>query len=410
MTLAFHSLRVAEYRWFLLSTLASSMGYQSQQVAMGWLAYDITRSPLALGIVLISWGIPAIAFSLPGGVLADTRNRHHIISIMALVSATASLAIAMALTTHQLALWHLLASGVVSGTAIAINMPSRQAFLFDVVGPEKIADAVAVSSAGQNAMRLVSPAMSGFLIGAVGVDVVYYLITFFYVVSMLTLVLPLKGVVGAVHASSDVIKELANGFRYIRNDKAILWLITIALVTMFIGLPFSNLMPAFAAESLDQGPEGYGLLMSMVGLGAILGSVAAVFLGSLPFRRVLMMATILAWGVSIIAFSISTTLAAAIPLAIVLGLSSTGASSLINVLIQSEVDDAHRGRVSSFFMLSFSISLVGTLPAGGLAQLVGTAMALEYTGLGLILIFLPLTFWGRSVMRTSRAQPATGKR
>lgn len=404
MTLAFRSLRVPEYRWFLVSTLASSMGYQSQQVAMGWLAYDITRSPLALGLVLISWGIPAVVCSLLGGVLADTRNRRQIMTIMTLISAVASLGIAISLTTHHIALWHLLVSGVLSGVAISINMPSRQAFLFDISGPENITDAVAVSSAGMNAMRLVSPAISGFLIGAVGVDVVYYLITLYYLVSAVTLVVPLKGVVEAARVSSEAIKELVSGLRYLRDDKNILWLITVSLVTMFIGLPFSNLMPAFAAESLHQGPEGYGLLMSMVGLGAIIGSVGTIFLGSLPWRRVLLMVTVFAWGTGLIAFSISTSMAAGIPLAVLLGLSSTGASSMNNVLVQSEVDDAHRGRVSSFFMLSFSISLVGTLPTSGLAQGIGTAMALGYTGLGLVLISVPLTIWGRSVVSARRRQ------
>jgi len=391
----------------LFSTLASSMGYQSQQVAMGWLAYDMTKSPLALGVVLLSWGIPAIAFSLPGGVLADTKNRRNIMTIMTLVSAVASLAIGISVTTHQIALWHLLVSGILSGIAISINMPSRQAFLFDVAGAENLADAVAVSSAGMNAMRLISPAAAGVLIGAVGVDQVYYLITFFYIISALTLVLPLKPVVEATRGSTRAIKELANGFRYIRDDKNIFWLVTVSLVTMFIGLPFSNLMPAFAAESLGQGPEGYGLLMSMVGLGAILGSVTTILLGSLPRRRLFMMGTILAWGLSLIAFSISTTMVAAIPLAVMLGMSSTSASSLNNVLVQSEVDDTHRGRVSSFVMLSFSISLVGTLPAGGLAQLVGTGTALAFTGVGLVVISVPLALWGTSVARAKRREPAS---
>ncbi|MDP2659883.1 MAG: MFS transporter [Dehalococcoidia bacterium] len=398
MTRAFSSLANPQYRWFMLSTVAGGMAYQSQQIAMGWLAYYLTKSPFALGLVLVSWGIPEVAFSLVGGVIADTRNRRHTMALMMAVSVVAALLVGILVTTNLVALWHLLAIGTVSATANALNMPSRQAFLFDLVGAEHAGDAIAINSGGVNTMRLLSPALSGFLIGAVGVDAVYYLVATGYLASALTLLLPLKRVPAPVRVSIYPARDLVDGFRYVRREKTIFWLLVVALATMFVGLPFRNLMPAFAVESLSQGPEGYGLLMSAVGLGALAGSLGAVFLGKVRRKRLLLMAGALGWGTGLTAFSLSGSLASAVPLAIVLGLVSTGSSTINNILIQTDVDPRLRGRVMSFYMLTFGMSSLGTLPFGGLAELVGTATALAWSGLTLVSISIPLALWGRKMV------------
>ncbi|MDO8691714.1 MAG: MFS transporter [Dehalococcoidia bacterium] len=398
MTRAFSSLAIPQYRWFMLSTVAGSMAYQSQQIAMGWLAYYLTKSPFALGLVMISWGIPEVAFSLVGGVIADTRNRRHIMALMMALSLAAVLVVAILVTTNQVALWHLLAIGAVSATASTLNMPSRQAFVYDLVGAEHLRDAIAINSSGFNTMRLLSPAVSGFLIGAVGVDAVYYLVAICYLISALTLLLPLRSVPAVVRKSAYPARDLVDGFRYVWQKKAILWLLVVALTTMFVGLPFRNLMPAFAVESLGQGPEGYGLLMSTVGLGALVGSLGAIFLGKVRRPRLLLMAAALVWGISLTAFGLSGNLASAVALAMILGLVSTGSSIINNILIQTDVDPGLRGRVMSFYMLTFGMSSLGTLPFGGLAELVGTATALCWSGLTLVIIAIPLALWGRTML------------
>lgn len=395
---AFGSLAMPQYRWFMLSTVAGGMAHQSQQIAMGWLAYYLTKSPFALGLVLVSWGIPEVIFSLVGGVIADSKSRRHTMAVMMVVSAAVALSIAVLVATNQIVLWHLLVAGLLSGTAVTLNMPSRQAFVFDLVGAEHIGDAIAINSGGMNAMRLLAPALSGFLIGAVGVDAVYYLGAACYLISALTLLLPLKRVHELVRVSAYPARDLADGFRYIRREKTILWLLVVALATMFVGLPFRNLMPAFAVEGLGQGPEGYGILMSMVGLGAIIGSISAVFLGKVRRKRLLLVATALGWGVSLTAFSKSGTLASAVPLAVILGLTSTGANTINNILIQTDVDPILRGRVLSFYMLTFGLNSLGTLPLGGLAELVGTATALAWSGLVLIFLCAPLALWGSKMV------------
>lgn len=118
----------------MFSAVCSSIAFQSQQIALGWLAYDLTKSPFALGIVLLSWGIPATAFSVVVEFVADTRSRRRTVAVMTASAAVAALAIGVLVTANQVALWHLMVSGAVSGTAIALNLPGRQAFIFDIVG------------------------------------------------------------------------------------------------------------------------------------------------------------------------------------------------------------------------------------------------------------------------------------
>ncbi|MDP2661489.1 MAG: MFS transporter, partial [Dehalococcoidia bacterium] len=217
MSRALGPLAMPQYRWFMLSTIAGSMAFQSQQIAMGWLAYYLTKSPFALGLVLVSWGLPEVALSLVGGVIADSRSRRRTMAIMTIISAAVALVIAILLATEQIAFWHLLIGGLVSGAAISLNMPSRQAFVFDLVGGEHLGNAIAINSGGLNAMRLLSPALSGFLIGAIGVDAVYYLVVLCYAVSALTLLFPLSKVPELIRTSGyHPLEELAEGFRYIR--------------------------------------------------------------------------------------------------------------------------------------------------------------------------------------------------
>ncbi len=395
---AFGSLSLPQYRWFILSAVASGLAFQSQQIAMGWLAYALTKSPFALGLVLTSWGISQIAFSLIGGHFADSRSRRHTMAVSMAVSAAAASVIGILVTADLIALWHLLVAGAVSGTAYAFNATSRQAFVFDVVGREHIGDAVAIQAGAMNAMRLVSPALAGFLIGAIGVDASYYLVALCYLISVLTVLLPLRRVNEIARKSGHPARELADGFRYIRREKMILWLLVVALATMLVGLPFRNLMPAFAVESLGQGPEGYGLLMSMVGLGAVLGGLGVIFLGKLPRKRLLVTAAAFGWGISLMAFSMSSSLAVAALFAVILGMTSLGTTTLNSVLLNTEVDDTFRGRVLSFWILIFSISLAGTLPIGGLAEMVGTATVLTWSGPVLMSLSIALALWGRKIV------------
>lgn len=177
----------------------------------------------------------------------------------------------------------------------------------------------------------------------------------------------------------------------------VFWLLVMALATLFLGLPFRNLMPAFAVEVLNQGPEGYGLLMSMVGLGAIVGSLSIASLGSSGKKGLLLIAAAATWGVILIAFSLSTSLGMAIPLLLLLGLASTGFMTLNNIAIQTSVSNEVRGRVLSFYMLTFAMTSVGTVPVGAIAEILGIGRALMWSGAAVVAFTIFIGLWRRDL-------------
>ncbi len=381
----------------MVSIVTSGFSFQGQQVVRGWLAYELTKSPLAVGVVVASWGLPMMLFSLPGGVAADRMSRRAIMISMQALSAIGAVAVGLLVTTGYIAFWHLVVSGFVAGTAIGLHMPSRQAFIFDLVGPEHIANAVALNSGAMNSMRLIAPAVAGVLIGTVGVDWVYYIIAAGFVISLLTVALRTKEPPIQPTAATSPLQDLSQGLSYIWGNRLVFWLLVMALATLFLGLPFRNLMPAFAVEALNQGPEGYGLLMSMVGLGAIAGSLSIASLGSSGNKGLLLIAAATTWGVILIAFSLSTSLGMAIPLLLLLGLASTGFMTLNNILIQTSVSNEVRGRVLSFYMLTFAMSSVGTVPVGAIAELLGIGRALMWSGAAVLALTIFIGLWRRDL-------------
>ena len=383
----------------MVSILTSGLSFQGQQVVRGWLAYELTESPLAVGIAVASWGLPMLLFSLPGGVAADRMSRRGIMISMQAVSALGAVVIGLLVATGHIAFWHLIVSGVVAGTAIGLHMPSRQSFIFELAGPEHIANAVALNSGAMNSMRLIAPALAGVLISTIGVDWMYYLIALGFGVSILVVVLRTQEPPARPATTSSPAQDITNGFKYVWNNRLVFWLLVMALATLFLGLPFRNLMPAFAVEALKQGPAGYGMLMSAVGLGAIVGSLSIASLGSSGRKGLLLLMAAAGWGVGLIVFSLSTSLTMAIPLLLLLGLTSTGFMTLNNILIQTSVSNEFRGRVLSFFMLTFAMNSVGTVPVGAVAEFMGVGRALMWSGVAVLAVAILIGLSRRDLRR-----------
>lgn len=395
----FESLSIPGYRWFMFSIMARGLAFQGQQVARGWLAYELTGSPLAVGIAVASWGLPMLLFSLLGGVAADRMSRRHIIIGTEGISAVLAVAMGLLITTGHIAFWHVVVSGLASGTAISMNMPSRQAFIFDLVGPRRIANAVALNAGAMNSMRVIGPVLLGVIIGAAGIDWAYYLIAAALVASLVVVAWRTQEPPPQPPVTSSPARDLSQGLGYVWGHRMVFWLLFMALALMFVGLSFRNLMPAFAVEVLSLGPEGYGLLLAMVGVGALVGSVLIAALGNSVRRGLLLMIAAVGWGASLFAFSLSTDMATAIPLLLVLGLTSTGFMTLSQIILQTTVSNEVRGRVLSFFLLTVSLNSVGTVPIGALAEVIGTGQALKWSGVAVLAFAILIGLWRRDLRR-----------
>lgn len=257
-------------------------------------------------------------------------------------------------------------------------MPARQAIVPQLVGKERMGNAVALNSSGMSLMTLVAPALGGVMYAQVGPELVYY-VMFAFTAAAFVLTARLPGVGKPVQKSGKPIAELAEGLRYILRNGIVLTLLAISLVTAILAMPFRGLLPVLADEVFGRGPEAVGLMLSSIGVGALAGSL--VFAGGVRKGRglVLMISSIVS-GIALVGSAVLPNYTVLLLFMVLIGVGDAARRALNNTLIMEQVDDAHRGRVMGVYMMNFGLMPVGTLPLAAMAEAWGIARALTVVG------------------------------
>lgn len=382
----------------MVSFVGSGMGFHGNQVALGWLAFDLTGDTRALGFALFLNGFALVAGSLFGGVIADRFNRRNtIVGIQAIQMGMAFL-MALLVVFDALALWHLYLVSLFTGLVMSLAMPSRQAFVYNLVGKKCLANAMALNMGTMNGMRLIGPAIAGVLIAWLGVESVYFLSGGGFLLSM-AVILFYVGPTKQEYAPSreSPFRAMGEGFGYMWRHPRLFWMVMLAMGGAALGIPFRDLIPAFAVDALGQGPEGFGLLLSMVGLGALLGSVTVASMASSRYRGLLVIGGGLGIGLFMIGLSFTGSLGVALVLFLVLGWVSTVFTTMMNIIIQMDVDDEFRGRMASIYMVTFGVHPMGALGLGAVARETGIADAYMFAGLAMIGFLLFMVVWRKEL-------------
>lgn len=400
------ALRHPGYRLLTAGMAPHMLSMQMSTVAMGYLAYQLSGSATALGLIGLGWGLPMLVLSLAGGVVADRFPRRTILlGTQALVGASAGLAAAL-LLTGAIQVWHILLIALMQGTAFAFNMPARQALIAELVGPADMAGAIALNNTLINGTRVLGPPIAGVLIGApaVGINGLYVLLAAIYVVVLLTL-WRLPRTAGPARAGRrSGWQDLLAGLRFIGRSPALVGLLALAFVPMFFGMPHQLLLPVFALGILKSGPEGLGVLNMASGLGAVAGSVVVTFV-SAPGRQWLVQVLLgLAFGLGLVGFALSGSLLPAAALLAVVGGASAGYLSINNALIMQATPREYHGRVMSVYMMTFALMPLASLPAARLADLIGAPATVGGMGALLVVAIAAVTLWQRRV--APRPDPA----
>ncbi len=364
------------------------MAIQMQQIARGWLVYELTSSPLALGLVMLSFASPMAIFALFGGALADRVPKVRLIITIQATSVILAIILAALIHTQLIAFWHLLVFGVVNGSFMALQMPSRLTIVTEIVAEDKVMNAIALNTSGSNLSRIVGPGVAGILIAAFGTATVFYLIAGLYVFSILcTSRIKLKR--PAIRKSASMGREIAEGIRYASSNNILRSLIIVGFVSMLIGMmSFQSLMPAWSVEALGLGAEGLGLLMATMGVGAVFGALFVASLSGYRRRGMLILVTSLIWAALILVFSQSNNLPFALVLLAAVGFLSATFLSLNQSLTQILASPEMRGRVMSINAMSWGIMPIGALAIGALAEQIGTPDAIAISAILLIVFTL----------------------
>lgn len=376
----FSSLKNRNYRWFWLAMLLSFSGLMMQNLARGWLVYEITSSPFALGMVSAAWGVPMLLLSIFGGAVTDRVNKRNLLIVTQTSQGIVTVVIAVLIFTGAIAVWHLVVAAALTGVIFAFNAPGRQALIPELVGGGELMNAIALNSMGTNLMRVGAPALAGVLVAVIGVAGVYFISVGLYVLAVATLFMISPPQASREKATTTVARDALEGLRYIGRQPVVLSLLSLAFVSVFIAMPYMHLMPAFVVDVLDGGAPALGWLSASGGTGALLGALGIASLGNFRRKGQLMLAIALGFGVVLALFAFSGSLAVALLLIFGVGFANNGYLVVNNTLIQTSVPDWVRGRVMSIYSMTFALPFLGALLMGAVAERVGVPLVIAGCG------------------------------
>lgn len=386
----FNSLKNRIYRLYYGGILGQMAAMNMQMVARSYLTYDVTESAAILGALALAHAVPMTLLSLFGGVIADRMAKKYILLIGLVGSAMVALGMALALTFDYLSAervsswWVLVAASVIQGIIMGLMMPSRQSIIAEIVSPDQLMNAVALNTLGMNILRFLMPAVAGFIIDTCGFETVYYIMTGMYGISLAFFaVMPLTRTRSS--RKVNAIADLKDGLRYVWREPNILLILGFTLVIIVLSRPYQFLLPVFTVDILKAGATEMGVLMSVAGIGAMLGSL---LLASMPDRKrgILLIISGLMMGVALTSFAFSETWPISLALMGLVGLGDTGRVTMGNTLIQYYVDDAYRGRVTSILMMEFGIMSFGVFFAGLMTESIGIQWSIGGLAMALCVI------------------------
>ena len=367
------ALQHRNYRLFFGGQSVSLVGTWITRVATSWLVYRLTGSALLLGVVGFCGQIPTLLLSPVAGVLVDRHDRHRILVITQVLSALQSLALALLALPGIITVWEILVLQLVQGAINAFDTPARQSFIVDMIEDRAhLPNAIALNSTMVNGSRIIGPSIGGIVIAAVGegwcfmIDAISYLAVIASLLAMQLAERPPRS------THTRVVEELREGFQYVWRSVPIRSALLLLALVATMGMPYTVLMPAIASGVLHGGPHTLGFLMTSSGLGALVGALYLASRNSvLGLGRAMVIATT-AFGVGLIAFSLSHRIWLSLLLLPIVGGGMMVETASTNTILQTIVDEQMRGRVMSFYTMAFlGTAPLGSLLAGVLADRIG---------------------------------------
>ncbi len=387
-------------------SIVSNVGTWMQSVAQGWLVLQLTNSPLWLGLLGLSFALPMILLPLFGGAVVDRVHRIKLIYLTQTAFMLNAFALALLTWLGVVNVWHILATSFISAALLALDNPARQALIPDLVPPNDLLNALSLNSATYNGAALVGPALAGALLVPLGAGTLFFLNGVSYLAVIVAL-FALKDV--RTHSSSatshaSIGKSMLTGLQYAWRTRLIFALLGISALAAIFGRSYQNLLPIFARDIWHGGPEGYGLLLSAAGAGALIGAFGLASIRQMTHQGAVMMVSGLLFSASIIAFAVSPSLIIGVVLLFVAGVTTTVFGTIIATFIQIATPNELRGRVMSLYSITLiGLPSLGALGSGTSAELLGgidgapRAVLAGAVILGIVLIFAAPFFWRRNM-------------
>jgi len=373
MRLRLGALHSPLYRRYWLGSLASIGATQLLVLGKGWLVFDLSGSPLKLGVLGAAGAIPQILVSLFGGVVADGLDKRRVLMTTSLVIASLLMLLAALDFTRVVEVWHVITIAALIGFTSGFDWPARQAFFPSLIDHTQLMSAVALNSVLWQGTRMIVPAIGGIVIALFGTAIVFLAASIGFLVMFLVLTtLPVEH---RVATQGSPLQRIIEGFVFIASTRIFAVLIPLTFIATFFGVSYIQLMPAFA-DILDVGERGFGFLVSASGVGSVTGT--ALVVGFQHSRRLgwLILTSSFCSALALVGFSVATGFAASVSNSYAFALSFVLLAGMFNsmylissmTVLQMRVPNDLRGRVMGIHGITFSLIPLGALFSGSVAS------------------------------------------
>ncbi|MCU1304309.1 MAG: major facilitator superfamily transporter [Candidatus Sulfotelmatobacter sp.] len=363
-----------------------------QIVAQGWLIYRLSHSAFLLALDQFLGGIPIFLFSLIGGVVADRVERRKILLSSQYVQMATAAILTILVTTNLVHVWHILCLSFVSGLAQAFGGPAYQALIPTLVEKEDMPNAIALNSIQFNVAVMVGPALAGQALAKLGEKWCFGLnaISFLAPIISLSIItarfLPVK-------TTESMFSSLKQGIQFARKQNSMEALIVLAFCMTALSMPMRTYIPVFVKDIFHRGPETYGNLLSLMGLGSILGSLTIASAGNMRRKGTVALGALLVLGAGIAAFAVSKSVPVSSVILVLVGASMMAVFATVNSLVQLITTNEMRGRVMSVYNFAFRGGMpMGNLLSGWLVPVFTAPVVLGVNGLLLVLLAVYFLF------------------
>ena len=372
----FTALENRNYRLFFIGYMLSLIGTWAQTTAQGWLVYRLTDSPFYLGLVGFSASVPVLVLSLFAGAVTDRVPRQKLVMITQTLAMLQAFLLAYLTLSHQVQIWHVMVLSAFLGIITAFDIPARQIFVTDLVGRDKLMNAIALNSSAFNGARIIGPAVAGILVALIGEGGCFLLNGVSFLTVLVSLVLiRLQPRADSNGGRQSMVQNVVEGLGYVRHNSTLFVLISLIGVSSIFAIPYTSMLPAFAQDVLHVGATGLGLLSAAVGIGALFSSLLLAGLSGYPHKgRILTLGNFI-FPVALLLFSLSHVFIISLIALVFVGMGLIMQNTMANILIQTLSPDGMRGRVMSIFaMVAAGLQPLGTLEIGTVAEFAGVSL------------------------------------
>ncbi len=372
-----HSLRAYDgFRMLMFGTVAANSAFWMYQVAVGWLALQMTDSAFFVGMAGFAGGIPLLLVALPAGVVIDRSDRRLILLAAQVGVMLVAAIFAVMVGTGTIGRATMLVLVALYGTIMSFVFPTRTAIVPSLVERRDLANAIALNSATQNATRVIGPSIAGVMIGVLGIAETFAVAAALQLFALVaTVKLPSLSAAPTPGRASGW-RGLTVGLQVVAERPILVALIVLALAPTVLVMPYLNLMPVFARDELGLGSSGLGVLLASTGLGTVGGSLSVARRSSREMTSRAQVVAAVGFAAAVMVFAITPIVALAVVLLFLAGWLSASFLAMNQTALQLNVEDEVRGRVLSIYLLTWGMLPIGQLLVGALAGMMGTPLAI----------------------------------